>query len=368
MTLKQKNGDSSDLTRTQTATDVSNPGLPADDEKTEISQDNIALNAATLTGLTQTPSPTPLPSPAQSAKNRAALNQNALKNLSAQQITVDTTTNAEPIEVESYQSRKRSNSGSNKNSGGSSKQSSQRRRTSEKQSSSGFSLLFVVSIIVGGYLALSSMYPNQAQKLEDKVRGMMDLSSEKGGEILPSNPAPQGKPIDPIHVPSFLQGNDRQAATQVESIPKTVIVIQSRPSGAEIFVNDKDTNQQTPARVQVPADAKFSLRLKKDRYVDYQQDNLTVAKVNKKYEAVLQRALVAYVDIIVQPAKANARVYVNNELLQDETVPVTRYGIPAKTDVRIRAEVPTENLRAETVVNLKEDQRQTIVLKLEKMR
>ncbi len=78
--------------------------------------------------------------------------------------------------------------------------------------------------------------------------------------------------------------------------------------------------------------------------------------------------MISYVDIIVQPARPNVKIYVNNELLQDETIPVTRYGIPAKTDIRIRAEVPSENLRTETVVNLREDQRQTVVLKLEKSR
>lgn len=363
MTLKPKKKNSSEpkteVTITETETfggEPSNIGPVTatgdfDDDKTEVSQDNISTLSESLTAALEKVRPPEAP---RMKAKLPPLNTESMANLQQRHIEVDTTISNKSYDIEKHPRQ------------GAKASQYQRRRSPEKRSSSGLSLVIMVALMVVVYVGISTLYPNETRRFEDKVREMIEQSST-GRDLtgVSQQTTPKNtNPVEPLKVPDWLKtGSDHRPQ---QDIRRTVIVIQSRPSGAEIYINGISTNQQTPARVEVPAELPFSLKLKKDRYLDYEQDNLTAARVNKKYEAVLQKAMLAYIDVIVQPARPNVRLYVNNELLQDETLPLSRYGIPAKTDIRIRAEIPSENLRAEQVVNLREDQRQTVVLKLEK--
>jgi eukaryotic-like serine/threonine-protein kinase len=375
MTMKQKSqvaenadhGQKTDVTITETETDgsignLSDIGPPSnsgnsnpfeDDEKTEVSKDHITLGASLSKAVEKA---APSPEQRKKPKTPPSLNIDAMSSIQKQNIEVDTTGgNSHPsYEVESHgrQGAKASNY--------------QRRRESGKRSSSGGSLMAFVVVAVLGYFGLSTVFPQQTAEFEKVVSGMINQPSIGDPSNPPANPVPRNT-VPPIEVPEWLKpkpGRD----PKVQEIAKTIIVVQSRPSGAEIYIDGLATNQTTPARVEVPSEYPFALKLKKDRYVDYEQQNLTASQVNKKFEAALQKAMLAYIDVIVQPARSGVKLYVNNQLLQDETLPLSRYGVPAKQEIRIRAEIASENLRAEQVITLREDQRQTVVLKLEKKR
>ncbi len=247
------------------------------------------------------------------------------------------------------------------------------RQQKKKSSSSVANFVVFVAFMIGTYVLVSSLYPNQTQQFEGQLKVWLNGSSSQFNitELLSTvgvetpKAVPQQK-VESINVPDFLRDEKPSAVGGAKNAaPETVtIVVQSKPSGAEIYINGKSTGQTTPARVDIPTVGTFNLGLKKDRYIDYSQEKLSASQVKNKFEAKLQPDLTAFVDIIIKPQRQNVKIYVNNRLLEDEPVPVTRYAIPAKSNVTIRAESPTENLKAESVIYLQENERQTVTLEL----
>ncbi len=255
----------------------------------------------------------------------------------------------------------------------------QQQRTQKKKSSSSVANFIVfVAVMIGTYVVVSSVFPTQTQRIESQIKLLIDGKNPQFnitellstvGVVKPKVVQKQA-PVESIKVPEFLTDKEKVLGVSGEAVPtesETVtIVVQSKPSGAEIFIDGKSTGQTTPARIDIPTTTPFNLGLKKDRYIDYSQEKLTAAQIKNKFEAKLQPDLTAYVDIIIKPQRPNVKIYVNNRLLEDEPVPVTRYAIPAKSNVTIRAESPTENIKAESVIYLQENERQTVVLELKK--
>jgi hypothetical protein len=116
--------------------------------------------------------------------------------------------------------------------------------------------------------------------------------------------------------------------------------------------------------VEIPADRPFTIDLKLDRYIDYTKTDLTAEHTGRSFTATLQKSMVAYLDIDVKPAR-NARVFVNGQALTDENLPITRYAVPSGTQIKIRAENPYTGAFKEETLILKEDQRRTLLLRLD---
>ena len=141
------------------------------------------------------------------------------------------------------------------------------------------------------------------------------------------------------------------------------LLISSTPSGAEIYVNGRNTGKVTPSKVQVPASKEFRLILKRSGYIDYERRSLLKTKVGRKISATLQKALVGYINIDVLPPRA-VKVFVNGQKLSGETLPIFNYAVPAKTWVVIKAVDPISSLSAESRVFLSRDQKKSITLYL----
>src|SRR5690606_10574500 len=95
------------------------------------------------------------------------------------------------------------------------------------------------------------------------------------------------------------------------------LVVNSNPSGAEIYMNGINTGKITPARIQVPADAPFAIKLRLERYIDYQKGNLTTDITGSNFTATLQKAMVGYIDVDVRPP-LNTKVYINGKEIREE--------------------------------------------------
>lgn len=259
----------------------------------------------------------------------------------------------------------------------SSNQNRQRASKRPKESSSAASFIVFVAFAIGTYVLVSNFYPKETVKFETYVKGVLDgVSSSSSLKDLISKtsqkkPEPKKAPsVQSVNVPDFLRDDETKGDAAEAQIPTTMIVVQSSPSGAEIYVDMgmgfKNTGQTTPSRVDVPSDRPFAVRLKKFRHFDFEQGNILASNINRKFEATLTRQQTSYIDIVVKPTSNDLKVYVNNVLLDDDSLPVTRYAIPSNTDVKVRVESPTRNISSEKTVKLKEDERQTVELSLQK--
>lgn len=374
---ENSNSSSDQLTLTATQTGTFTGGIsiagpsPENDDKTEVSKDNILMQSTA------------------SNSNSGLLNLDAInENIKAQiPVTPKLKLDSQIVKSEDLSQSLAVEKVSSEPSLYKKPAPQMQKRTVKKskpKSSSASNFIVFVAFMLGTYILVSSLYPNEAARFENQIKNLLsqsnsnlnftELLSQSMGLPVGKAPAPKQQPVESINVPEFLKENGQGSSASASTINSptapsnelVTIVVQSKPSGAEIYINGKSTGQTTPARVDVPTTGYFSLGLKKDRYIDYSQDRLTIEQVKNKFEAKLQPDLTAFVDIVVKPQRPNVKIYVNNRLLEDEPVPVTRYAVPAKSNVVIRAESPTENLKAESVIFLQENERQTVTLELKK--
>jgi hypothetical protein len=71
--------------------------------------------------------------------------------------------------------------------------------------------------------------------------------------------------------------------------PATVaVLVTSRPSGANIWINAKDTGLLTPSKVDLPAEGKFYLMVRKRGYLPFIHDHVLQEMKGMKFEAKLE--------------------------------------------------------------------------------
>lgn len=143
------------------------------------------------------------------------------------------------------------------------------------------------------------------------------------------------------------------------------ITVQSQPSGAEIIINNESTGSITPATIEIPFEKPFSLKLKRKGFVEYYKPKLIGKNLlQKKISAKLIEIQLATVKIDVIPPR-NARVYINNEWLEGEALPIV-YKVPANSNITIKAYNPYTKETVSRVVNLRPNSKNDVVLKLDK--
>lgn len=160
--------------------------------------------------------------------------------------------------------------------------------------------------------------------------------------------------------------NELELASMNENLPENLyqrihekyITVHSSPQGAEVIINGVGTGQLTPARVKIPSDKDFILGLKKQDYVDYQQ-RVPSNYPNSDIKGTLTKVKVGYLDIDVRPR--DSIVYINGTQLIDR-LPIIGYKFPADSKITIKAVSRATRKYDETVVTLKSDETQKILL------
>ncbi len=233
------------------------------------------------------------------------------------------------------------------------------RRSSKARPKSGaMTFLFSVAAGIIVYVLATSFFPQQTDTLERAFRKLIVA------KFIP--PEPKVAPAQ--QTPP--EGNDTQASEQPpdEVFPELRgIIIQSIPSGAEIFIDGEPTGESTPSRINIPTTKGFTLMLKKARYVDFIKPNLWSKNMEQaSFTATLQKALVAYIDVDVRPSR-NVKLYINGQQIKGD-IPVSHYAIPAGQPISVRAVSLVTGAESEQTVKLYEDQRKTLLLDLNKNR
>lgn len=124
--------------------------------------------------------------------------------------------------------------------------------------------------------------------------------------------------------------------------------VQSEPSGAKIYVNQRDMGQVTPAVVSVDAEKELVITLMKDGYLKYE--------TTKKYSqtstltATLQRPIAGgYLNIHVINGGVKPALFINGIRLSEE-LPIRKYRVPANAEILVRAENAITQLNDEVKV------------------
>jgi len=175
-------------------------------------------------------------------------------------------------------------------------------------------------------------------------------NSEKKPTAAPSQaqrPIPAPTPIPPVTQP---------LATETSGL-----VVQSNPSGAEIYINDQNTGIVTPGRVEVSTSGTFSIALKKRGYYEVRKREVTRESLGHRVDATLQKMNVGYVNIEIFPPQ-EAVLFVNGKEVATHRNVVQDVMVPGNTPVKIRAESRSQNTYDEVIITVPTDAKRNVNL------
>ncbi len=232
-----------------------------------------------------------------------------------------------------------------------------------RQSNQSLNLMIFVAFTIMTYIVASTLFPKETGNFEGAIKRM--IAGKNSAEVPSEAAQPKTQQIPD---PKFSMDEGPVQPIAPKDFKSTYsLIVNSVPSGAEIYVNNMTTGKTTPEKIDVPAEGEFTIQLKLDHYIDYLKPRLTTAITGHTFTANLQRAMVGYLDIDVKPP-VNVRVFINGEPLKNEILPIANYAIPANVSVRVRAVDLVSGVDQERTVTLRVDQHYQVLFELNKGR
>ncbi len=165
-------------------------------------------------------------------------------------------------------------------------------------------------------------------------------------QLIPSSNAP---------IEYALEQPSREAITNADSHN---IIVTSMPSGAEIYINGKNTGLLTPGRVSVPAKRKFAIGLKKDGFISY-KTKLTSRGNGAKESFTLQKLSIGFLNISTR--YKDTVIYINGRKLRERS-PIKNYRVPSSRTLTIKAVDKLRKLYVEKIITVPPDKRLSLRL------
>lgn len=210
----------------------------------------------------------------------------------------------------------------------------------------GMRLMMVGCLGAGGYLFFEYSKDKDPHKIAREVSGYIpsEVKDVFTGKKKPLQPKKEEPPV--VEAPKA-------------ALFKTSII--SNPSGARIYLDDKDLIAMTPHQIELEEGRAYNLKLRKEGYINY-ESKLLVSDNPTTFQATMQPlSAPAYLTINVINGGVNPIIEINGQLLT-EKVPIEKYPVPANTTLRIFGKNPFLNLTDETTVVVKPNERKTIEL------
>ncbi len=248
---------------------------------------------------------------------------------------------------------------------------SQRGKTSvtkKSASKSGFGLSQLVALLLGAltlYALAAKMAPEPMAPLVSQLDTYIKPFHELVG--ISMNVTEQASEQEPLllHQEAVTPPQPTPAPTTPPAVTAQFkeLVINSTPSGAEILINGRSTGMVTPSKVPVPSSGSFAITLKRTGYIDYESTRNMSSGGSSSFNATLQPAAVAYLDIDVRPP-VNVTIFIDGIELKGESLPISRRMVPANTALEIRAVNRVNNRSARQRVQIEQNQHRSVILDL----
>ena len=226
-------------------------------------------------------------------------------------------------------------------------------RLMRKEPTSRFIAILLTILALGSLTYFTNMHK---KILPSSVLKIIPNSGEQEGSSTTSSTLTNPTPPNP----NVQSSPNQQETKNINNVP---ISISSDPSGANIFINGKNTGKSTPSRILVPYNTPINVQLKKENYITYTKENVVANRTGITFQSKLQRAAIGYLDIDTTPPSPAVKIYLDGKLLRGEQLPIRKYAVPAKKII-IEAKDPIANTYAKKRILLQQGQRRSIILKL----
>lgn len=171
---------------------------------------------------------------------------------------------------------------------------------------------------------------------------------------------------DPKSAANANHTTNQEEHSDLTSTGEVTVTITSEPSGAEIFVNGKNTNAITPAQVQVPSNKDITLKLQKIGYLAY-ENTIYASESGKTFKTTLLSGKSGALNLNLVNGGAQPIVEINGIKINDN-LPLKNYRIPAGMPVVIQASNPFLGLKSQQTIIVQENESKSLemILKPEK--
>lgn len=148
--------------------------------------------------------------------------------------------------------------------------------------------------------------------------------------------------------------------TEMAGLASVKASISSTPSGAQIYLDGKDTGYRTPAVISLTANKDSLIGLKKDGYLYYEVTK-QLSQTGQITATLQMAAQAGYVNISIANGGPSTIVYVNGKELSEKP-PILKYSILADNEATIRAYNPITKQSDETRVKVRTGENKNIEL------
>lgn len=202
-----------------------------------------------------------------------------------------------------------------------------------------------------------------------RMLGIDEKALENASKATPSHihhPAP-AVPLQAPTPQTVAQAADAHTAPEASPKPETsdYMIVSSRPSGAQIFIDDKPTGMLTPSRLKVPSDRPFKIVLKKRGYKNFEKDSLSEVESGNHLTADLEEMAIGYLDINIIPPR-DVKIKINGQITDVGRLPVHGLVIPANTQIRVEAVNEQQGFYGQATTKVGENGRGLVTITLRK--
>jgi eukaryotic-like serine/threonine-protein kinase len=224
-------------------------------------------------------------------------------------------------------------------------------------------MAFGVAVLAIGGLGLWLSFNNKLSS-EPVVTNIREEAPPQVVAQVPST-TQQASPSQPEQTQTTLNGSVEAASTN--PVQPYVVIVESNPSGARVYMDGKDTGMITPLRTTVDSGKDFTVTLRLAGYQVFEKKDRadTNGMQVKAVLSVLPK--MGYLNLDLVNAGRNPIVTINGQRLNDKP-PLRNYPVLANTTIRVEAHNPFTGLSDEHVFKVKPNERTQVRLILSSKR
>jgi eukaryotic-like serine/threonine-protein kinase len=238
-----------------------------------------------------------------------------------------------------------------------------RRPQQNKKPMAAAPMAFGVAVLAIGGLGLWLSFNNKPSA-EPVVTNIREEAPPQVVAQVPST-TQQASPSQPEQTQTTLNGSVEAASTN--PVQPYVVIVESNPSGARVYMDGKDTGMITPLRTTVDSGKDFTVTLRLAGYQVFEKKDRadTNGMQVKAVLSVLPK--MGYLNLDLVNAGRNPIVTINGQRLNDKP-PLRNYPVLANTTIRVEAHNPFTGLSDEHVFKVKPNERTQVRLILSSKR
>jgi eukaryotic-like serine/threonine-protein kinase len=238
-----------------------------------------------------------------------------------------------------------------------------RRPQQNKKPMAAAPMAFGVAVLAIGGLGLWLSFNNKLSS-EPVVTNIREEAPPQVVAQVPST-TQQASPSQPEQTQTTLNGSVEAASTN--PVQPYVVIVESNPSGARVYMDGKDTGMITPLRTTVDSGKDFTVTLRLAGYQVFEKKDRadTNGMQVKAVLSVLPK--MGYLNLDLVNAGRNPVVTINGQRLNDKP-PLRNYPVLANTTIRVEAHNPFTGLSDEHVFKVKPNERTQVRLILSSKR